>query len=136
MSRWFALLAAAAFVTVVRAEPPVTGPAAVVSSPSAASPSTDSRSTAGAVTRDRVNLDTTTITGNRELPRVLYVVPWKNADPGDLSGRPANSLLDEVLAPVDRDVFRRQLRYYSQFDHHVATPRTDAARKADAVGTH
>ena len=62
--------------------------------------------------QDRLELDTTQITGNRELPRVLYVVPWKRSDLGDLAGRPANSLLDEVLAPVDRDVFRRQNRYY------------------------
>ena len=62
--------------------------------------------------QDRLELDTTQITGNRELPRVLYVVPWKRPDLGDLTGRPANSLLDEVLAPVDRDVFRRQNRYY------------------------
>jgi hypothetical protein len=55
---------------------------------------------------------TTQITGNRELPRVLYVVPWKRSDLGDLAGRPANSLLDEVLSPVDRDVFKRQNRYY------------------------
>ena len=63
-------------------------------------------------TRDRIELDTTQITGNSELPRVLYVVPWKRPDLGDLGGKPANSLLDEVLAPVDRDVFRRQNRYY------------------------
>ncbi|MEO8316459.1 MAG: hypothetical protein ABI645_16900 [Pseudomonadota bacterium] len=62
--------------------------------------------------QDRLELDATQITGNRELPRVLYVVPWKRPDLGDLAGRPANSLLDEVLAPVDRDVFRRQNRYY------------------------
>jgi len=62
--------------------------------------------------RDRIELDTTQITGNRELPRVLYVVPWKRSDLGDLAGRPTNSLLDEVLAPVDRDVFKRQNHYY------------------------
>ena len=62
--------------------------------------------------KDRLELQATQITGNRELPRVMYVVPWKRPDPGDLSGRPANSLLDEVLAPVDRDVFQRQNRYY------------------------
>jgi hypothetical protein len=61
---------------------------------------------------DRVDLDTTTVTGNRELPKVLYVVPWKKADIGDFVGKPMNSLLDEVLAPVDRDVFRREVGYY------------------------
>ena len=61
---------------------------------------------------DRLQLDTTEITGNQELPKVLYIVPWKRADLGDLLGKPANSLLDEVLQPVDRDVFKRQNRYY------------------------
>jgi hypothetical protein len=42
---------------------------------------------------------------------VLYIVPWKKPLPGDLSGRPLVSVLDEALAPIDRDVFRRELRY-------------------------
>jgi hypothetical protein len=46
------------------------------------------------------------------LPKVLYIVPWKQSDLGDLVGRPVNTLLDEVLAPVDPDVFERQLSYY------------------------
>jgi hypothetical protein len=62
--------------------------------------------------QDKLELDATQITGNRELPKVLYIVPWKRSDLGDLVGKPVNSLLDEVLAPVDRDVFKRQNRYY------------------------
>jgi hypothetical protein len=62
--------------------------------------------------QDRIELDTTQITGNRELPKVLYIVPWKRSDLGDLVGKPVNSLLDEVLTPVDRDVFKRENRYY------------------------
>jgi hypothetical protein len=74
--------------------------------------------------QDRVDLDATQITGNRELPRVLYIVPWKRSDLGDLTGKPVNSLLDEVLAPVDRDVFRRETRY---FDAVSAAPPAGAA---------
>jgi len=66
----------------------------------------------GGKAHDSIELDTTQITGNRELPKVLYIVPWKRSDLGDLVGRPVNSLLDEVLTPVDRDVFKRQNRYY------------------------
>jgi hypothetical protein len=44
---------------------------------------------------DRLDLDTTIVTGNRELP-----------------AQPFNTLLDEVLTPVDRDVFRREVTYY------------------------
>ncbi len=31
---------------------------------------------------DRLDLDTTQITGNKELPKVMYVVPWKHSDLG------------------------------------------------------
>ncbi|KQW66742.1 hypothetical protein [Methylibium sp. Root1272] len=68
----------------------------------------------GAWAQDRADIDRTQIIGNRELPKVLYIVPWKKPLPGDLSGRPAVSVLDEALAPIDRDVFRRQLQYDAQ----------------------
>ena len=61
---------------------------------------------------DTLDLGTTSITGNAELPKVLYIVPWKKSDLGDLVGRPVNTLLDEVLAPVDPEVFERHLSYY------------------------
>jgi hypothetical protein len=84
------------------ANPPDAGVAATAPKPGAA---------AGKA-HDSIQLDTTQITGNRELPKVLYIVPWKRSDLGDLVGKPVNSLLDEVLTPVDRDVFKRQNRYY------------------------
>jgi hypothetical protein len=79
-------------------------------------------------TVDKMELDATSVTGNRELPKVLYIVPWKKADLGDLVGKPMNSLVDEVLAPVDRDVFKRQLRYYGalQPDKPATTPATES----------
>jgi hypothetical protein len=61
---------------------------------------------------DRLELDTSVVSGNRELPKVLYIVPWKKADIGDLPAQPFNTLLDEALTPVDRDVFRREVTYY------------------------
>jgi len=63
-------------------------------------------------TGDRLDLDPTVVTGNRELPKVLYIVPWKKAELGDLPSQPFNTLLDEALTPVDRDVFRREVTYY------------------------
>jgi len=61
---------------------------------------------------DEMELGRTEITGNQELPTVLYIVPWKKSDPGDLMGRPVNTLLDEVLAPIDRSEFIRRIDYY------------------------
>ena len=70
------------------------------------------RRQSGGQVMDRLDLGRTEITGNAELPTVLYIVPWQKADPGDLMGRPVNTLLDEVLAPVDREEFLRQVDYY------------------------
>ncbi|MEE4162243.1 MAG: hypothetical protein V2I25_07010 [Woeseiaceae bacterium] len=61
---------------------------------------------------DEMDLGRTEITGNQELPKVLYIVPWQKSDPGDLMGKPVNTLLDEVLAPLNRDEFIRQVDYY------------------------
>ena len=63
---------------------------------------------------DQADLDRSQIIGNRELPKVTYIVPWKKPGAGDLSGRPLVSVLDEALAPVDREVFRRHVRYDAQ----------------------
>ena len=88
-------------------------PAAATGTPAAGTPGVTTNSgTRGGKAEDRLQLDTTQITGNQELPKVLYIVPWKRSDLGDLLGKPANSLLDEVLEPIDRDVFKRENRYY------------------------
>jgi hypothetical protein len=107
---------------------PVTGPApsttpSVAPAPSAATAPTPStagapaaRGSAGqkpAPRTDRLELGTATVTGEREQPKVMYVVPWKRSDIGDLTGKPMNSLVDEILAPVDRDVFKREVVYYN-----------------------
>jgi hypothetical protein len=63
---------------------------------------------AGAEEPANIELDTAKVTGSRELPRVMAIVPWKKAPAGELPGRPAHSLLDETLAPADRLVMRRQ----------------------------
>jgi hypothetical protein len=77
---------------------------------------------------DRLELDATDITGNRELPKVLYIVPWKRSDLGDVVGKPVNSLLDEVLQPLDRDVFQRENRYYDSLKSGADDAKAGAAQ--------
>lgn len=100
-------------------EPRVSAPADDAAKPAApaaaAAPARDPRFK----TMDRLELGTTSITGNQELPKVMYVVPWKKAELGDLSGRPARSLIDEILAPVDRDVFRREVGYFETLSEEI-----------------
>jgi nucleoid-associated protein YgaU len=78
----------------------------------AAKPAANSPAAQKAAKSDRLELGTATVTGDREQPKVMYIVPWKKSDIGDLAGKPMNSLVDEILAPVDRDVFKREVVYY------------------------
>jgi len=85
-------------------------PAGATAAPKTAAKVAPPPKAAGAT--DRLNLGTATVTGDREQPKVMYIVPWKKSDIGDLSGKPMNSLLDEALAPVDRDEFKREVAYF------------------------
>lgn len=104
------------------ARPAATAPVAAAPKPKAGAPKAGGRFS----TVDNVELDRTTITGNRELPNVMVIVPWKRSDIGDLIGRPGNSLVDEALAPVDREVFRREVRYHSTLNPDAPPPAAPA----------
>lgn len=120
-ARTFLLAALFASAVAIAADPPAAStPAKVTKNPagskqetsSEAKPASDQSAATTRRTNDRLNLDTTVVTGNRELPKVMYIVPWKKADIGDLPAQPFNTLIDEALTPVDRDVFRREVTYY------------------------
>jgi hypothetical protein len=81
---------------------------------------------------DRLELGTATVTGDREQPKVMYIVPWKRSDIGDLAGKPMNSLVDEILAPVDRDVFKREVVYYKAVQ--ADTSQNGAPRRSSDQG--
>jgi len=98
---------------VQQAEPAVTQPPSPAPKQPAGKQATRApASSKPAKVMDRLELESSQITGNRELPKVMVVVPWKRSDIGDLVGRPINSLVDEALQPVDREVFRREIDYY------------------------
>jgi hypothetical protein len=100
--------------TTAPGNPPAAATAPATAAPASAPASAPARPDGSRARKgaDRLQLETTDITGNRELPKVLYIVPWKRSDLSDLAGKPPNSLLDEVLQPLDRDVFQRENRYY------------------------
>lgn len=59
----------------------------------------------------RLELSPAQITANAELPKMLFIVPWKRAPLGERPGKPSSTAMEGVLEPVDRDVFKRELRY-------------------------
>ena len=50
------------------------------------------------------------IVGNDEAPKSLYIVPWKSSEIGVETS--FDMRLDQSPAPVDREVFLRQLAFY------------------------
>ena len=51
------------------------------------------------------------IVGNNDAPKSLYIVPWKGSELGADSGL-GPSLLDARTAPVDKEVFLREIHYH------------------------
>lgn len=51
------------------------------------------------------------IIGNKEAPKSLYIVPWKNSEVGVRTSL-ITGLLDETMKPVDKEVFMRELEFY------------------------
>jgi hypothetical protein len=51
------------------------------------------------------------IIGNKEAPKSLYIVPWKNSEVG-VETSLTSGLLDESNRLVDKEVFMRELDFY------------------------
>jgi hypothetical protein len=51
------------------------------------------------------------IVGNNETPKALVIVPWKSSEIGQET-KLKSDLLNDSLAPVDHEVFMRELNFY------------------------
>lgn len=51
------------------------------------------------------------ILGNQETPKALYIVPWKTSELGKETDL-RSGLLNDAMAPVDKEVFARELDFY------------------------
>ena len=116
---WLLVVPAFALGVVCAAEPAQpTAPVAPDDTPAATPPDGEQPVAASVATAstdramDHLRLDSTAITGNRELPKVMSIVPWKAGEPPEGPDRPMGSLIEELLAPLDRAEFRREITYY------------------------
>jgi hypothetical protein len=62
--------------------------------------------------QDSLQLEGTSITGNKELPRVLYILPWKTVERFEIKSPPIVSIMDQELQPLDRATFKRTIHYH------------------------
>ncbi len=61
-----------------------------------------------------LNIEGGRITGNREQPKVLYIIPWRQPEGASVLDRPIVSQVENVLAPIDRGVALRKINYYQR----------------------
>lgn len=69
-------------------------------------------SAGNATAQEQIDLEGARLFGNRDLPNITYVVPWKEESFQALDVQPVGDLFDEALKPLDRDVFIREVEYY------------------------
>ena len=55
-----------------------------------------------------INLQTT-ITGNQEQPRVLYILPWQSPKTSDVDFEPLDNQQKAVFGHIEREELRREL---------------------------
>ena len=67
---------------------------------------------AGASAEDRLDMEGIEIIGNSELPKSLVIVPWKQSEQRASTGKPVDSLTNEILMPLEREAFLRRLKYF------------------------
>lgn len=67
---------------------------------------------------DKLELETITIKGNRELPKVLYIVPWKRLKNDNFDQKLVlHSLFKDAFDPMEPEAFNRHIKNYRKFFH-------------------
>ena len=57
-----------------------------------------------------------TFKGNQEQPKVLYIVPWQKVAAPEAFYQPLESLVDASFELLDRDEFRRVIKFKRQLN--------------------
>lgn len=61
----------------------------------------------------------TTVTGNQEQPRVMYILPWQSPLSPDLEMEMLSSQQEAVFGHIERDELQRNLEAVGEFDEAV-----------------
>lgn len=65
---------------------------------------------------ESIDMKGLSIIGNKELPNVLYIVPWKSPELPDMNEPPLATLINAALEPVNREAILRKELYYQIMD--------------------
>jgi hypothetical protein len=66
--------------------------------------------------KDKVRLNETIISGNQELPKVLYIQPWQDSSALPDLGIETKLSLRDVLRPIYPPAYRRELELHDRLN--------------------
>jgi hypothetical protein len=99
----------------VSAQEPEPSAAAEVSAPPAEEKKPQAAADKKMVREANINLQTT-VTGNQEQPRVMYILPWQSPLSPDLEMEMLSSQEEAVFGHVERDEMQRSLEAAGELD--------------------
>ena len=63
--------------------------------------------------QDRLELEGTAIVGNKELPNILYIIPWKSVQAFEIETPAVISIMEQKPKVLDRASFKRKIHYHN-----------------------
>ena len=71
---------------------------------------------AAAHAQDKIEMELTVVKGNKELPKVLYIVPWKRLADGNIQQKLVlHSLFEDAFDPIEPQAFENYVDDYKYF---------------------
>lgn len=66
--------------------------------------------------QEKIEMELTVVKGNKELPKVLYIVPWKRLADGNIQQKLVlHSLFEDAFDPIEPHAFERYVDDYRYF---------------------
>src|SRR6056297_2585520 len=62
---------------------------------------------------ENITMDSLQVIGNKEMPNILYILPWQTAQLPTMVELPLSGLIQDALQPVDRESILRR-KYYQE----------------------
>ncbi len=68
---------------------------------------------------DVIESEGTRIIGDSDMPKALYIVPWKKPALPTLSSRPITPFVNSALSSINRDFLELRIKHYELFQADV-----------------
>ncbi len=68
-----------------------------------------------AAAEDSIDSSGTKIIGDSDMPKTLYIIPWKKPEPAPPPTRSMSEFANAALATLERDTLLRQMQYHAIF---------------------